>query len=453
MIDRKIMIEEFSKKAQLNKAAFFIGAGISVPYGLPDFYQLIREMAEGKIDLDIETRHNYPEIAQYILNACANDKTKILQEIRARFNIKYDKKLSTYLDSISKSTITTIWTTNYDTLIEQSLDDCEKKYITKNKDEIFQREFENYGKTEVLKIHGDINSNDVIITKNDYEDFNISHKVTIRRLENDLMTKSLLFIGYSYTDANIQNIVNNVRQLTEGKADNNHYMILSKAEKGNDAKLQKLWIRDLERYGIQVYILEDGFNELKDILKQISLKSKGNSVFVTGSHYDNNNIVAKGLGKRLCEIKDLQFKYGQSEGISKTVCNQYARTCISQGLPLANRIQVYPNPYSFCKDWDNRNFLLEELKELRSELISKTQVMIAFPGGKGTMAEIKIGLKKGTIIVPVFQNGRDDFKEEILKKTEILNLLQEIDAEYFDKLMKNKIKADDIINCLKKIFK
>ena len=45
MIQKAELINEFSQRAAENKAAYFIGAGISIPYGLPDFENLIRELA------------------------------------------------------------------------------------------------------------------------------------------------------------------------------------------------------------------------------------------------------------------------------------------------------------------------------------------------------------------------------------------------------------------------
>lgn len=451
MIQKAELINEFSQKAAENKAAYFIGAGISIPYGLPDFENLIRELAKGRIDLKIKPNHNFPEIAQYILNASSHDKSPILKQIQCRFNIPYNKNKSTYLDSIAKSNVSTIWTTNFDTLIEQSLKYCGKKYVSKNIDFDFKKEFETTDDCEVLKIHGDIYSNDVVIAKNDYEDFNLTHPVTIRRLEQDLLTKSLLFIGYSYKDPNIQSIINNVRQLTDGKSQTRHYMILSPEKKKNSQKLQKLWIQDLERYGIHVYLLENGFPELAEILEKICLKSKGKSVFVTGSHYDASNEMAKKLGKKLHKINDLILNYGHSDGIGKTVCSSYAQKCVKSSEQLPAHIRIFANPYSLCDKWDNQDALLGQLTAFREDLLGKTQIMIAFPGKKGTLSEVKIGLKKGVIIVPVFYED-DDFKAEILKFPEITATLEKYANFYLEKLLKNSVGVDDIILCLESIL-
>lgn len=228
-------------------------------------------------------------------------------------------------------------------------------------------------------------------------------------------------------------------------------MILSPEKKKNSQKLQKLWIQDLERYGIHVYLLENGFPELAEMLEKICLKSKGKSVFVTGSHYDASNEMAKKLGKKLHKIDDLILNYGHSDGIGKTVCSSYAQKCVKSSEQLPAHIRIFANPYSLCDKWDNQDALLGQLTAFREDLLGKTQIMIAFPGKKGTLSEVKIGLKKGVIIVPVFYED-DDFKAEILKFPEITATLEKYANFYLEKLLKNSVGVDDIILCLESIL-
>ena len=53
MINKEELINEYSQMAYKGEAALFVGAGISIPYGLPDFQGLIKELARGTIDLEI----------------------------------------------------------------------------------------------------------------------------------------------------------------------------------------------------------------------------------------------------------------------------------------------------------------------------------------------------------------------------------------------------------------
>lgn len=59
MINKEELINEYSQMAYKGEAALFVGAGISIPYGLPDFQGLIKELARGTIDLEITPELNY----------------------------------------------------------------------------------------------------------------------------------------------------------------------------------------------------------------------------------------------------------------------------------------------------------------------------------------------------------------------------------------------------------
>ena len=451
MINKEELIKEYSQMAYKGEAALFVGAGISIPYGLPDFQGLIKELARGTIDLEITPELNYPQIAQFICNEKLGKK-EIKYKISKKFDILYDENKSTYLRSIANSSISTIWTTNFDKLIEQSISFSGRNYDVRNEEEHFKY-YSSRNNVEILKIHGDIISSDIVITQSDYEDFNINHRIAISRLEKDLLSKSFLFIGYSYKDPNIKTIVNTVKQLLNSKFVYKHYMILEQPKDTNESKLQKLWIKDMERYGIYVYEYQYGnYKELESILAKVSKKSKGRSVFVTGSHLNNHNTIAAEVGRELFHINNLILKYGHSKGIGSIVCNNFVQKCISNNVDIGKRIEIYANPYSFCDDWDNKDFLLGALEEMRKDILENVQILIAFPGGKGTKLEIEMALKRGVVVIPVMGERDKKFKEYIFKNLQLIEQLRQYSVEYINKLECNQVKVADIINCVRVIL-
>ena len=101
---------------------------------------------------------------------------------------------------LARLPIGTYWTTNYDKLIEQSLElngkIADVKYtkkqlaFTKPKREVI-----------VYKMHGDIDHpDDAILTKDDYESYHIKMDQYISALSGDLVSKTFIFIGFSFTD-------------------------------------------------------------------------------------------------------------------------------------------------------------------------------------------------------------------------------------------------------------
>lgn len=356
------------------------------------------------------------------------------------------------MKSIANSSISTIWTTNFDKLIEQSISFSGRNYDVRNEEEHFKY-YSSRNNVEILKIHGDIISSDIVITQSDYEDFNINHRIAISRLEKDLLSKSFLFIGYSYKDLNIKTIVNTVKQLLNSKFVYKHYMILEQPKDTNESKLQKLWIKDMERYGIYVYEYQYGnYKELESILAKVSKKSKGRSVFVTGSHLNNHNTIAAEVGRELFHINNLILKYGHSKGIGSIVCNNFVQKCISNNVDIGKRIEIYANPYSFCDDWDNKDFLLGALEEMRKDILENVQILIAFPGGKGTKLEIEMALKRGVVVIPVMGERDKEFKEYIFKNLQLIEQLRQYSVEYINKLECNQVKVADIINCVRVIL-
>lgn len=473
-MEKNTLINNFCDKASKGEAAFFIGAGISVPYGLPDFEKLIKSLSKSILDLKIDKKTNYPEIAQYVLNEfnerCEHcklnecdefdtinkyNKRQIVEEVSTRFRpVKYDASKSKYLDYITRSHVNTIFTTNFDTLIEDCLDVNGIEYNAVSCNDELKYCFEAKSKKDIIKIHGDINSEDIIITKNDYEDFAENNRLFVRRLEQDLLTKSLLFIGYSYNDPNIQNIVNNVRLLIGGKSiEQRHYMVLTKPKRRHEQELQDYWIKDLARYGIQVHLINK-HSELEAILREISFKSKGKTVYVTGSHKGNKSVetYAKELGERLADQEDIILNYGQSAGVGNLIFNAFGKRQIDKGKSVNGRIRIFPNPYTFCDDWDNQDFLMSELSNLRKELLQETRLMIAFPGGKGTKREIEIAEKTGTLIIPFSPDKRvdNDFYDYLTQHTLVLKNLSKIDANYCKKFKRNTASIGDVIECVNK---
>ncbi len=86
--------------------------------------------------------------------------------------------------------ITTYWTTNYDLLIESTLDDI-NKIVDVKKDENDLSLFTDNRDVVLYKMHGDVNTpNDAIIIRDDYERYNEKRSLFIANLLGDLVSKT-----------------------------------------------------------------------------------------------------------------------------------------------------------------------------------------------------------------------------------------------------------------------
>ena len=80
-------------------------------------------------------------------------------------------------------------------------------------------------------MHGDIdNPADAIISKDDYEAYPLKMSAFVSALRGDLVEKTFLFLGFSFTDPNIDYILSRVRVQYE-QHQRHHYCIQKKVSK------------------------------------------------------------------------------------------------------------------------------------------------------------------------------------------------------------------------------
>jgi hypothetical protein len=112
----------------------------------------------------------------------------------------------------------------------------------------------------------------------------------VSALRGDLVEKTFLFLGFSFTDPNIDYILSRVRA-QYGKHQRQHYCIQRKVAKAGgesdedfkhrDLK-QHYFIRDLKRFGIQTVLVGE-YSEITELLATIAAKYKRSSIFISGA--------------------------------------------------------------------------------------------------------------------------------------------------------------------------
>src|SRR5436309_1712731 len=115
--NRNRFIEEYSSHVERGCAGLFVGAGIPQQAGYPSWKQLLSDVA-AQLGLDIEQEYDFAGIAQYYLNRSHANRTKIADIIRKEFPPKKD--VPDPLRILARMPIRSIWTMNYDTLIEKA---------------------------------------------------------------------------------------------------------------------------------------------------------------------------------------------------------------------------------------------------------------------------------------------------------------------------------------------
>lgn len=141
-------------------------------------------------------------------------------------------------------------------------------------------------------MHGDKeHPSDTVIIKEDYETYYRKYAPFITALNGDLISKTFLFIGFSFTDPNLDYILSRIKIEYGSENQRTHYAIIKEVNRNDynfqadyeyEARKQALFIEDLKRYNIQTLKIKE-YSEITIILSTIEKCINQNNIFISGS--------------------------------------------------------------------------------------------------------------------------------------------------------------------------
>lgn len=220
------LIRNYSKAVIGGYAAVFAGAGLSSGSGYVDWKDLLREFAKD-IGLDIEKENDLITAAQFYRNEHAN-RASINQTLMEAFTV--ENKENENIKILARMPINTYWTTNYDQLLENEFRNNNRKIDIKV--DINQLATTLPDRDAVLyKMHGDVNHPaDAVLTKDDYESYDIKRSLFRTALQSDLISKTFLFVGFSFEDPNLDYILSKIHNLM-GENERDHYCFFKRVKR------------------------------------------------------------------------------------------------------------------------------------------------------------------------------------------------------------------------------
>src|SRR5262245_25812621 len=96
---------------------YFLGSGISAGSGLPDWFELMKDLAAGW-DIRITRQDDLARIAQYCINGTHGNRGPLVGRLKQLLS-RAPTKPNAYHAAIARTNLATLWTTNYDTLLEE----------------------------------------------------------------------------------------------------------------------------------------------------------------------------------------------------------------------------------------------------------------------------------------------------------------------------------------------
>lgn len=243
-------IDTIASLLATHKLIPFIGAGCSYGHLNLDWDRLTSEMAQA---IHTETKGNLEIAEEYIQKRGEDNFCAFLQ--KKLYVDEYNEELDITPLAIVNTGIGLIYTTNQDNVLEKCIQKYGRKYnCVYNLEHLGAHK---PGNSMLIKYHGDLECPEsIIFTKSSYDKRiqDVDHFLNIR-MRSDLLAKGFLFIGYSFSDPNIQLIFKQIQEAFRGKIPPSYLIAFS-----YDEKLKKL----AQEYGITLINPKDEITDAEN---------------------------------------------------------------------------------------------------------------------------------------------------------------------------------------------
>ncbi|MBQ8116743.1 MAG: SIR2 family protein [Lachnospiraceae bacterium] len=290
-----------SEKILSRNCSLFVGAGSSAQYNIPDWTTLI-----SKFQKDSEHFHNVSQRAEYAMIKNPRFKTDIAKSLG---EIHIDsKRVDTFLYHLLDFEFNSIWTTNYDSIIEEVMYQKSHPFTSIYDYRRFDQ-ISNPGTNYLYKINGSVELSDsIIITKEDFIDYRRTHSAFLILMKRELICNSFLFIGCSFDDDILRSCLRDIlicfrESGAEPNMMPNHYAVIV----DKDSKLDFI-TKDMSlNYHINCIRVES-YKYAYLIAEGICSYARFCTIFVSGAYIFSRKSKSENDAKRVCRELTTQFQ-------------------------------------------------------------------------------------------------------------------------------------------------
>jgi hypothetical protein len=415
-------VDDYFAEVEAGNAAVFAGAGLSVPAGYVDWRELLRPLAR-ELNLDLEFETDLVAVAQFHVNQNGSNRHRLHTAVIEALSI--DRPVTENHRLLALLPIATWWTTNYDKQIETALKAAGK--IVDIKSAVPQlANTRPRGDAVVYKMHGDVERPDeAVATRDDYERYPKERGAFINALAGDLVSKTFLFLGFSFTDPNLEHVLSRVRITFEANQ-RRHYALFRRRTRlvgesdrqfENACTRQALVLEDLKRFNIRA-LLVDEYAEITGILEELVRRYRRQTVFIAAAAasfepWGEEKVAEfmRGLGAALV-ASGVKVASGLGLGVGNALLTGAIEEVMRAGTRhVEDAVIIRPFPQAIpdraqrARVWEDYRQSLIGLAGIAVFLFGNKQVGAEIQPSDGMRREFEIAASKGLILLPIGATG------------------------------------------------
>lgn len=400
------LLKAYGAAVEARNASLFVGAGLSRASGYPDWSELL---GFARVEAHIpDSLSDFPLVAEYYIQQ-SGGRDRLERWIATALRDASGGPNEGH-QFMAKLPISEIWTTNYDNLIEAS--DPTASVIAS--DEAIANRSSPWGR-RIIKMHGSLSPDEhswitpPVISRTDFERYEFRFPRIWSLLRATFLTKSFLFLGFSFSDPNIELLLRLARSQDRSSITPEHFTVLTKPSDPDDRILHDLRVRDLESTGIAV-VEVDHFDDIAPVIQRLVRRTCEPRLFVSGSD-QGSDIFAEccsAIGSRFAESSIDVASLGGPAGMG--VSNALGLALSGLGTYRPERIQLF-----FRKKNEPPAALPERLgtaiysgldkDPLRRSVIDQCRALLVLGGSSTTREEVEIARSLGIPVIPVGATG------------------------------------------------
>ncbi len=409
-MQRTEFLRSFGDAIRRRRAAVFVGAGVSKNSGFPSWDELVTPL---KHAADVPSSVQDPTLAaEYALQELDMNQVErlLLEELNG-----FAPTPNNVLDQLLSIDFAEIWTTNFDTLIEDTFQGIELVV----KDDDYEHAKPSNGR-RLTKLHGSLGTDQSgnvswldhpVITRSDFETFERDHPLKWAMLRAQFLTSSFLFLGFSFSDPNVGALLRIVRSLPPQIRRLPHFAVMKAPGEPEKRREFELFSRDLA--ASKVFVVEVGdYSEIPALLQGLARNALPPNLFIAGKADSGGEAatICTALGAALTGFSD-ELTLMSFDGSAARAVNSAYKTSLRPEKYQPERIRTYyrqspeGNEEITVQRFGTAVFTEKNLEDMRAEVFTQVRVLVLIGTGNRAMEEAELALKNDIPVIPLAHSG------------------------------------------------